>query len=126
MNDANADLVQHALTDDVLILTPLVDQMRETDVCYAIRDSMAHYVQTVAHRRVVIDMQMVNFVSSTGILAFLNLRRSVPNPDERIVFCNLSEDLLGMFRICKMISEDPDNPTPFRSVNSLEMAISAR
>lgn len=123
MNDAPADLVQHSLIDDVLVLTPQVEQMRESDDCYAIRDSMAHYAQSVSHRCIVIDMSKVNFVSSTGILAFLNLRRCVPNPDERIMLCNLSEDLLGMFRICKMISDDPSSPSPFRYAETLESAI---
>lgn len=124
MSDATTDLVHQTLTDDVLVLTPQVDQMRETDVCYAVRDGMTHFVQNIEHRRVVIDMKNVTFVSSTGILAFLNLRRSVPNSDERIIFCNLSDDLLGMFRICKLISDDPQNPTPFRNVETLETAIS--
>ncbi|RCS40782.1 anti-sigma factor antagonist [Bremerella cremea] len=125
MNDAPTDLVHHNVIDEVLVLTPQVEQMRETDDCYAIRDGMAHYAQSVPHRCLVIDMNKVNFVSSTGILAFLNLRRCVPNPDERIMFCNLSEDLEGMFRICKMISDDPSSPSPFRHADSLESAISS-
>ncbi|GAA4431351.1 hypothetical protein GCM10023155_25040 [Bremerella cremea] len=125
MNDATSDLVQHDLANDVLVLTPRVDQMRDTDVCYSIRDEMTDYVQQIEHRRVVIDMQKVNFVSSTGILAFLNLRRALSETDEKVIFCNLSSALAGMFKICKLISENPDDPTPFSSVDTLESALTA-
>lgn len=125
MNDATPDLVQHQLADEILILTPNVDQMRDTDICYSIRDGMTDFVKQIDHKRVVIDMQNVNFVSSIGILAFLNLRRAAPNPEERIVFCNLSQPLTGMFQICKLISENPNDPTPFVSVDTLESALSA-
>lgn len=125
MNDVAPKLVHHQITDEVLVLTPQVEQMRDTEICYSIRDGMTDYVKQVDHRRVVIDMQNVNFVSSIGILAFLNLRRAVPNADERIIFCNLSASLTGMFRICKLISENPNDPTPFDSVDTLESALSA-
>ncbi len=124
MNDKNPELVQHHLADEILVLTPQVDQMRDTDVCYSIRDRMIDLVSQIDHRRVVIDMQHINFVSSVGILAFLNLRRAVPNSGERIVFCNLSDSLMGMFRICKLISDNPDDPSPFVSVDTLESAVS--
>lgn len=123
MSDAATDLVQHSLTDEVLILTPQVDQMRDTDVCYAIRDEMTQVIEAVEHRKVVIDMQKVDFVSSTGILAFLNLRHVVDEAKGRIVLCNLSESLLGMFRLCKLISDEPQHPTPFAHVDTLEMAL---
>lgn len=124
MNDAAPELVHHQITDEILVLTPQVEQMRETEICYSIRDGMTDYVKQVDHRRVVIDMQNVNFVSSIGILAFLNLRRAIPNAEQRIIFCNLSDSLRGMFRICKLISENPDDPTPFDSVDTLESALS--
>lgn len=125
MNEDAPQLVHHHISDEVLVLTPQVEQMRDTEICYSIRDGMTDYVKQVDHRRVVIDMQNVNFVSSIGILAFLNLRRAVPNTDERIIFCNLSDSLTGMFRICKLISENPNDPTPFYSVDTLESALSA-
>ncbi|MBA2117423.1 STAS domain-containing protein [Bremerella alba] len=124
MNDAAPTLVHHQIAGKVLVLTPQVEQMRDTEICYSIRDGMTDYVKQVDHRRVVIDMQNVNFVSSIGILAFLNLRRAVPNDEERIIFCNLSSSLTSMFRICKLISENPNDPTPFDSVDTLESALS--
>lgn len=124
MSDAAANLVQHSLTDETLILTPQVDQMRDTDVCYSIRDTMTALIEEVDHHRVVIDMRNVTFVSSTGILAFLNLRHVVPATDGRVVFCNLSEPLEGMFRLCKLISDDTDSPAPFRHIDTLESALS--
>lgn len=125
MSDAAANLVQHSLTDETLILTPQVDQMRDTDVCYSIRDTMIALIKEVDHRRVVVDMRNVTFVSSTGILAFLNLRHVVPSSDGQVVFCNLSESLEGMFRLCKLISDDPEASAPFRHEDTLESAISA-
>ena len=123
MNNASPSLVAHELANEVLILTPQVEQMRETDVCYSLRDSMTDVANQIDHRRVVIDMQNVTFVSSVGILAFLNLRRAIPNPDEKIVFCNLSASLMGLFKICKLISENASDPSPFSYVDTLESAL---
>ncbi|MBI1248715.1 STAS domain-containing protein [bacterium] len=123
MNNASPPLVAHELANEVLILTPQVDQMRETDVCYSLRDNMTDVANQIDHRRVVIDMQNVSFVSSVGILAFLNLRRAIPNPNEKIVFCNLSQPLMGLFKICKLISENANDPSPFSYVDTLESAL---
>ncbi len=128
MNNSAPAYMEQQQLEDVLVITPTVDQLRDSEICYSLRDQMIAAVQAGHPRRVVIDMQKVDFVSSIGVLAFLNLRRSMTPPGqpltgERIVFCNLTENLTGMFQICKMIPKQPGEQTPFASVDTLQSAI---
>ena len=124
MKDAAPAYVKQNVQDEVLVLTPQIDQLRDSDVCYSIRDEMTAAVTDTVPQRVVIDMRNVNFVSSIGILAFLNLRRAIPPTGQRIVFCNLSPQLHGMFRLCRLISDNPEDSSPFAAVETLESALS--
>lgn len=111
------------LNGDALILTPLVSELRDSGLCYEMRDEMINATQDTPHKRVVIDMRNVDFVSSIGVLVFLNLRRAAPPQEAKIVFCNLTDNLKGMFQICKLISETDEPATPFEAVDTLESAL---
>jgi anti-anti-sigma factor len=107
--------------DNVLVIEVLVEQIRDPDTSYALRDEMLSLIDPEKISHVVLDLQHVTFVGSIGFLAFLAVRRRLENG--QIVICNLWEPVRQTFQICRLISNDPAVTAPFRVEDSLEAAL---
>jgi stage II sporulation protein AA (anti-sigma F factor antagonist) len=106
---------------NVLVIEVLVEQIRDPDTSYALRDEMLSLIDPEKISHVVLDLQHVTFVGSIGFLAFLAVRRRLENG--QIVICNLWEPVRQTFQICRLISNDPAVTAPFRVEDSLEAAL---
>ena len=58
--------VQSFQDGDVLVLRLLPSELRETDMCYAVRDEMVGALKGRRAKNVIIDMPNTRFVGSIG------------------------------------------------------------
>lgn len=107
-------------TDGVLTVDILVDQIRDPDQSYAVRDQAIALVDQWSPSHMVLDFSQVRFMGSVGMLALLGIRRSLPGG--RIVVCNLSEVLRQMLTMCRLISNEALSASPFEFALTKEAA----
>jgi anti-anti-sigma factor len=107
--------------DDVLVIEILVEQIRDADTSYALRDEMLSFIDPAKVSHIVLNFEHVTFVGSVGFLAFLAVRRRLQ--DGQIVICNLWEPIRQVFEICRLLPKDPAATAPFQIENSLQAAL---
>jgi anti-anti-sigma factor len=107
-------------TDGVLTVDILVDQIRDPDQSYAVRDQVIALVDQWSPSHMVLDFSQVRFMGSVGMLALLGIRRSLPGG--RIVVCNLSDVLRQMLTMCRLISNEALSASPFEVASTKEAA----
>jgi anti-anti-sigma factor len=121
MTDKEEPYANGAVHGNTLVITILVEEIRDADTSYGLRDEMLSLIDPATTSRVVIDFGDVTFVGSVGFLAFLALRRRLKN--EQIVICNLADSVRLVFEICRLISNKPSSSSPFEVADSLEAAL---
>jgi anti-anti-sigma factor len=114
-------LVSGSMRDGVLILSIAVDQLRDPDTVYSLRDEIMSQVDTSGTTDLVLDLRHVKSIGSVGFLAFLAVRRHLV--DGRIVLCNLSGSVRDVFQISRLISGDASQTAPFITASSVEGAV---
>lgn len=107
-------------SDGVLTVDILVDQIRDPDQSYAVRDQVIALVDQWSPSHMVLDFSQVRFMGSVGMLALLGIRRSLPGG--RIVVCNLSDVLRQMLTMCRLISNEALSASPFEVAATKEEA----
>lgn len=121
MTENELRYVSTSVHDKVLVITILVEQFRDPNKTYAMRDEIRSLIDPAKMSQVVLDFQHVTFVGSLGLLAFLDVRRHFAGG--QIVLCNFSDSIRGVFEICRLVSPDPSVMTPFDVEDSLESAL---
>ncbi len=106
---------------NVLIVTVLLEQIRDPQTSYALRDEILSLMNAGEIQHVVIDLKSVNFLGSVGLLAFLAVRRQLKGGS--IVLCNVAEGIQAMLQICMLISKEPGKTAPFDLADSVESAV---
>jgi len=120
----NAPTYQHIRSwtqEKSLIIELLTPDIRDPALCKALGQEMREAQQAADHVLMVLDMQHVAFVASTGMLAFFQLQKD--RGDRTMVLCNLSDPLIGMFRVCRLIPGASGNPAPFGYSRDVAAAI---
>lgn len=107
--------------DSVLIATVLVERIRDAKTAYELRDSLIDLIQEAQPGHVVIDLEKAKFIGSVGFLAFLAVRRKLP--DARIVLCNLWQPVREMFAVCRLIQTAGNEAAPFEVAETKEAAL---
>jgi len=107
--------------DGVLVATLLVEQLREANTAYELRDKLISLIQEARPKDVVIDLQKAKFIGSIGFLAFLGVRRELPNG--RIVVCNLWQPVRDMFVVSRLIQTASNPGAPFEVAETKEAAL---
>jgi len=120
MADAS-NLCTHDVKDGVLIVTLLVEQIREAKIAYELRDNLISHIQEARPSDVVIDLGKAKFIGSIGFLAFLGVRRELPNG--RIILCNLFQPVRDMFAVSRLIQSAGNEAAPFEVAATKEAAV---
>jgi|SRR5262245_50332328 len=107
--------------DGVLIVAVLVEQIREAQIAYELRDQLIALIQEARPKDVVIDLGKAKFIGSIGFLAFLGVRRELPNG--RIVVCNLWQPVRDMFVVSRLIQTASNQGAPFEVAETKEAAL---
>jgi len=106
---------------NVLIVTVLLEQIRDPKTSYALRDEILSLLEAGEIRHVAVDLGRVTFMGSVGLLALLTVRRQIPDGD--VVLCNLSEAIHDMLEVCMLISANPIKTAPFQAAESVAAAL---
>ncbi len=117
--------LSQAMTDgEILIVQVTVPEIRTPEDSQGLRDELVGYATQSGKIRMVIDLGMVQFIGSAGLLGFLSLRRQV-STDARgeIVLCCVSDNLRAMLEVCRLIPEQPGMPAAFQVAASREAAL---
>ena len=121
MTENELRYVSASVHDKVLVISILVEQFRNHDIMYAMRDEILSLVDPAKMSQVVLDFQHVSFVGSLGLHAFLAVRRHFAGG--QIVICNFSDSIRRVFEICRLVSPDPSVKAPFEVEDFLEAAL---
>jgi len=99
----------------VLVLRVNESQVMGDTVADALRDEfLALYEQSRAIH-VIIDMERVTYLSSAGIRPLLSLNRKAREREGRLILCNLTRDVEGVFLATRLISTAGSVPATFES-----------
>ena len=121
MADIVPRYVSSAVEGDVIIITINVQQIRDSTVSYALRDEIIGLIGAAQARHVIFDMRSVQFIGSVGLLAFLGVRRHLP--DGRIVVSNLCETIRRLFALCRLIPTVLTAAAPFEVEATVDAAL---
>ncbi|MHC2069013.1 STAS domain-containing protein [Bremerella sp. T1] len=116
-------LVSYQQIDDVCVITPQVTNMRDANVCLAIREQLLEYARTHRLERVLVDLNQVRFMSSLGVRVLVTLLREVCEVQGRIMLCSLHGELRGVLFVCSLITDDESQPGPFEVAANREDAL---
>ncbi len=114
------DYVHASEVNGVLVLKIGVSELRTPEVSYAVRDALTEAARDKASQ-LVLDLDAVSFVGSVGMLAFLGLRRL--SGLDRVVLCNVSDNIRELFLVCKLLSNDPTQVAPFEYAREVDDAV---
>ncbi|MCP4189165.1 MAG: STAS domain-containing protein [Planctomycetaceae bacterium] len=120
MGESATRYIESSTQDGVLVITIRATAMRDTQICYAIRDQMIEAIDPDETQNVIINLESLTFVGSIGLLGFLAVRRKIPK--SRIVICNVTDTIREVFLLCRMISADNSADSPFEMTATLQDA----
>src|SRR5262245_12459603 len=123
MSDTEYRLLRARSEQGVLILTLLEKEVRDYDLCMALREESVDALTRSQAKDVVFDFSAVEFMSSCGFLPLLNLKRKVSDLGGRIVLCNLSKDVRGMFQATRLLITPPTSTGLFEEQADIPAAI---
>ena len=106
---------------NVLVVEVLVEQIRDPDTSYALRDEILSLMKAGEIDHVVINLDRVTFLGSVGLLAFLAVRRQLEGGS--VVLCNVAQGIEAMLQVCLLVSKDPGKTAPFQVEPSVEAAL---
>ncbi len=121
MPESQPSCSRGSIRGNVLVVDILVDQIRDPDTSYALRDEILSLMKAGEIDHVVIDLTRVTFLGSVGLLAFLAVRRQLEGGS--VVLCNVAQGIDAMLQVCMLISKDPAKTAPFQAAESIESAL---
>lgn len=120
MSDSGTGYTTSCIRNGVLVLSVEIDQLRDTETSYALRDEIVARLAKSPTGDVVVDLRPVEFVNSIGLAALLALRKHVPG---RIVLCNVSDFVRNLLQLCRLTASDPSQAAPFEIEQDVEAAL---
>ncbi len=117
---------QHISADKLngtLVLKFATQHLRTPEVSHAVRDELISAVNDSQATNLVLDLEQVEFVGSVAMLAFLSVRRLADV--ERIVMCNVSDRVKGIFAVCELLTDDPQKKAPFEHIATVDQAVAS-
>lgn len=109
--------------DGVLCLTLNLSQIREYEVSVAMQRELMQAAESDDAKDVVVDFSQLEYMSSVGYLPFVSLRACVDKRGGRVVFCNQSPIIKGMFESTRMLIRAKSPKAPFQYAETLEEAL---
>lgn len=121
MNAVPYQYVRAEQIEGVLVVTIIVDQIRDATRGYAIRDEILAAIESHQARNLVLDLGQLSFIGSIGFMAFLSVRRQLSAG--RIILCKMSGPVRDLFAICHLIATDPAKKSPFEVAETVAAAV---
>jgi anti-anti-sigma factor len=115
---------QHVTTPVVVVRIKETQVMGDT-LAEALRDEFLMVYLPSGATNVVIDFQMVTYLSSAGFRPLLSLNRQVRERGGRLVLCNLSKEVEEIFAVTRLISSSKSLPATFEVQKDVPAAVAA-
>jgi anti-anti-sigma factor len=100
-------------------------QVMGDTIADALRDELLALYQQSGATHVVIDMEQVTYLSSAGIRPLLALNREVRDREGRLILCNLSPDVEGVFVATRLVSSSRAVPATFEKHEDVPRAVAS-
>ena len=120
MNHADTE-TEFAEFDSTLVVTLHELRLRDSETVQRVRDAILARLKDGSVQNVVLDLSHVEFVGSIAFLAFLSIRR-YPTID-KILLCNLRENVREVFVLCRLLAGASNPAAPFTEVESVAEAL---
>ncbi len=117
----NLASTEFAVFDSTLVATLHDVRLRDVDTVQRVREAITERLKDGSVQNVVLDLANVEFVGSVAFLAFLGIRR-FPTVD-RIVLCNLRENVREVFVLCRLLAGASNPSAPFSEAESVADAL---
>lgn len=109
--------------DGILIIRVLPTQLLDEQSAELRRDFSA-MVQQLRPSKAVLDLSRATIISSMGVSVVISLFRSVRQHDGELVLCGLGAAVEQVFRLCRLISQDPEGGV-FQLYANVEAAVAS-
>jgi len=120
MSDSGTN-TEFAKFESTLVVTLLEPQLRDAFTVQQVKESILAQLKDASVQNVVLDLGKVEFVGSIAFLAFLGIRR-FPTVD-KILLCNLRENVREVFVMCRLLAGANNPSAPFTEVESVADAL---
>ncbi|MGH7170775.1 MAG: STAS domain-containing protein, partial [Gemmataceae bacterium] len=109
----------------VLVIRIEPSQLIGEGVADAMRDEFLTARRAVDARHVVVDFQLVAYLSSVSFRPLLSLLRDVRGHGGRLVLCNLQPNVHEVFIVTRLISSHGNTPAAFEVQADLSAALAS-
>ena len=123
MTEIERKLIQHRREGNVLVIEVLVPEIRMLELSHELRAQLSEVFESIEPASIVFDVAQVEFLGSLGVLAFLSVRRDLP--DARIMIVNASKQVQELLNVCRLVPREPTDYTPFEIGEDVPSAIAA-
>lgn len=111
MTDSQDPRIAVSITEGIPRIAILQESLKDSSTSYEVRDQIVAALKEHSAKAALLDLTQVKFIGSIGFLAFLGLRRELP--DLRLVLCGMTQPIHDAFSICRLIADAPDMVAPF-------------
>ncbi len=118
---ANFHYIDYTTHGSSIVVTILEEKLRDQQLVEKIKDELIQVFSEESCKFAIIDMSRVQFIGSIGFLAFLAVRRITGI--ERVVLCNLDDNIRQLFSICRLIANAENSNAPFETSADIESAL---
>lgn len=121
MSEYSGNFATASVDDKTLIARVTTNAIRDADTSYGLRDEVAAWLNESKSEHLVLDISAVRTIGSIGLMAFLGLRRQLP--DGRIILCHLSDPIREMLVTCRLIRGQSQAAAPLEDAADLDSAL---
>jgi anti-anti-sigma factor len=118
---ANFHYIDYTTHGSSIVATILEEKLRDQQLVEKIKDELIQIFSEATCKFAIIDMSRVQFIGSIGFLAFLAVRRITGI--ERVVLCNLDDNIRQLFSVCRLIADTENSKAPFETSEDIESAL---
>lgn len=112
------------MTDDTLVLTIEVEQVKDFLISEELRYELVHAVKSRQAKRIVLDLHRMTFITSLACVAFIGVRQAMKDVDGRVVICNMTEFIHKVFSAKRLLARSKNNGNvAFESAETLNDAL---
>jgi anti-anti-sigma factor len=112
-----------SLDRSVLVLTITERELQEEKLAAAVGEELLDAVAQFSARKVVIDMQRLNYMSSVAFRPLLRLRSKLRETGGRMILCGLTPVVGDIFYTTKMLNKSGVFEAPFQTEPDVAAAV---
>ncbi len=123
MADPNFDHISCRKEPGILVMVLADEKIQGDELGDAIRRELLAALEHYGVNKVVIDFRNVEYLSSAGFRPLLSLHRKLNETRGRMIFCNMSAEIVEIFTVTRLISSTRSANAPFEKAGDLADAL---